>query len=373
MKPRYVPAKPKVYVFFYVLFFCALSIVSHSEVKMWKGEAFKKPTEQELKKNLKPLQFNVTQKEDTEPPFKNEYWDNKRQGLYVDVVSGEPLFSSEDKYDSGTGWPSFTKPITDEFIKTKIDKHLFYNRTEVRSKLADSHLGHVFDDGPKPTGKRYCMNSASMRFIPVEELEASGYGNFLSHFPGSKADTNQKIVLAGGCFWCMESAFDGLPGVLKVTSGYSGGQKKNPTYKEVSSGSTGHIEVIEVKYDKEKISLKKILENFWKNIDPLDNEGQFCDRGSQYRPAIFYNSNEEKEAAEKSKIDAEKKLKVKGKINTEILSASEFFPAEDYHQEYHKKNPLKYKYYRFSCGRDKRLKAVWGSTPDLCGDGAICD
>jgi peptide-methionine (R)-S-oxide reductase len=148
--------------------------------------SYQKPSDEQLRKRLTQQQYDVTQREGTEPPFRNAYWNEHRAGLYVDVVSGEPLFSSLDKFDSGTGWPSFTRPLDPGHVTTKTDRVLFMERTEVRSKLADSHLGHVFDDGPPPTGLRYCMNSAALRFIPVERLAQDGYGEYLPLFQDGK-------------------------------------------------------------------------------------------------------------------------------------------------------------------------------------------
>lgn len=174
--------------------------------------------------------------------------------------------------------------------------------------------------------------------------------------PGERATA----IFAGGCFWCEETAFEGLPGVLSVTSGYTGGQKKNPTYEEVSSGGTGHAESVEVVFDPAKTSYEKLLEVFWHNVDPFQKDGQFCDHGTQYRSAIFYRDEAQRKAAEESKRRLEEEPRFKGKIVMQIVAASTFYPAEEYHQDFYKKNPVRYHSYREGCGRDARLKEIWG-------------
>jgi peptide-methionine (S)-S-oxide reductase len=170
----------------------------------------------------------------------------------------------------------------------------------------------------------------------------------------------EKATFAGGCFWCMEHPFDELPGVVSVTSGYTGGQKKNPTYEEVSAGGTGHAESVQVVYDPAKVTYEKLLKVFWHNIDPTAKDRQFCDSGHQYRSAIFYHNEEQQRLALQSKAELEKNKTFREPVVTEIVRAAEFYPAEDYHQHYYKKNPIRYKYYRSRCGRDQRLKELWG-------------
>ncbi len=173
-----------------------------------------------------------------------------------------------------------------------------------------------------------------------------------------------KAIFAGGCFWCMEPPYDKLNGVISTTSGYIGGQKKNPTYEEVSSGRTGHTEAVEVVYDPKKVSYEKLLDVFWRNIDPTVKDQQFCDVGSQYRSGIFYHDDEQKRLAEASKTALEKSKPFKGPIVTEITRATEFYPAEEYHQDFYLKNPVRYKFYVNGCGRYNRLKQLWGAAPE---------
>jgi len=171
----------------------------------------------------------------------------------------------------------------------------------------------------------------------------------------------EKATFAGGCFWCMEHPFDEIPGVVSVTSGYTGGWKKNPTYEEVSAGGTGHAESVQIIYDPARVTYEKLLNVFWHNIDPTAKDRQFCDIGNQYRSAIFYHNEEQHRLALQSKALLEKNKTFREPIVTGIVRAAEFYPAEDYHQHYYRKNPIRYKYYRFTCGRDQRLKELWGA------------
>jgi peptide-methionine (S)-S-oxide reductase len=177
---------------------------------------------------------------------------------------------------------------------------------------------------------------------------------------GDQTSTYAKATFAGGCFWCMEPPYDKLDGVISTVSGYSGGTTPNPTYQQVSSGRTGHAEVIQVEYDPSKVTYQELLEVFWRNVDPLDPGGQFCDRGDQYRTAIFYHDEQQRRLAEQSKDALDRSGKLPTGIVTEIVQLKEFYPAEEYHQDYYLKNPLRYKYYRTGCGRDRRLNQLWG-------------
>jgi peptide-methionine (S)-S-oxide reductase len=179
--------------------------------------------------------------------------------------------------------------------------------------------------------------------------------------PDNTRGRTAMATFAGGCFWCMQPPFDAEPGVFKTIVGYTGGNGENPTYEEVTAGSTGHAESLRIDFDPAVVNYERLLEIFWKNIDPLDGQGQFCDRGLQYRSAIFYHDNEQKELAEASKERLVENGSLSGEVFTEIVPASTFYPAEEYHQDYYKKNPLRYKFYRYNCGRDRRLKQLWGS------------
>jgi len=320
----------------FILFF--ITLVFSGAVMAETSQLYKKPTKEELKAKLSPQQYNCTQEDGTEAPFQNAYWDNKADGIYVDITTGEPLFSSLDKYDSGSGWPSFTKPIEDNHVTFKTDKKLNMERTEVRSKVGDAHLGHIFDDGPRDKGgKRYCMNSASLNFIPVEQMKAKGYGKFL--FPFAKKKGWDVATLAGGCFWGVEELLRAETGVIETQVGYTGGGLKKPGYSDVKTGATGHAEAVQILFDPAKTNYEKLLTFFFKLHDPTTPNQQGNDKGTQYRSAIFYADDKQKEVAEKIKTRVDKSGAWKKPVVTQIVKLDQFWSAEEYHQDYLQKNP----------------------------------
>ena len=206
------------------------------------------------------------------------------------------------------------------------------------------------------------MKTASFAVLALAALASLALGAAAqAPAPAPKAAATTVATFAGGCFWCMEPPYDKLPGVISTTSGYMGGGKRYPTYEEVSNGVTGHAEVVQVAYDPSKVSYEKLLEVFWVNIDPTVENRQFCDRGTQYRTAIFVHTPEQRKAADASKAAVEKSKPFSEPIVTPVVDAGEFWPAEDYHQDYYRKNPARYTYYRTGCGRDARLKQLWGA------------
>ncbi len=323
-----------------------------------------KPAPDELRKKLTPEQYRVTQQCGTEPPFQNAYWDNHEPGIYVDVVSGEPLFSSLDKFDSGSGWPSFTRPLEPNVAEKRDASHGMI-RTEVRSKGADSHLGHVFDDGPRDKGGlRYCINSASLRFVPASRLVAEGYGKYAPLFglaagagagagaaaatataaaggPAAAVKEREVAVLAGGCFWGMQDLLRKIPGVLETEVGYTGGWVQNPKYDDTHDSRSGHAEAVRIVFDPRQLSYQDLLEKwFFRMHDPTTANRQGNDVGTQYRSAIFYEDDAQKAAAEEVKARVQATGRWKGRtVTTEIAKATTWWKAEDYHQDYLVKHP----------------------------------
>jgi methionine-R-sulfoxide reductase/methionine-S-sulfoxide reductase len=291
-------------------------------------------------KSLTAEQYRVTQENGTEAPGSGAYLGNREPGIYVDIVSGEPLFASSEKFESGCGWPSFTRPIDNIFKNDLIDTAHGMIRTEVRSNHGDSHLGHVFQDGPQDCGGlRYCINSASLRFIPVQEMEAEGYGAYINQIDIEEDSVKfKRAILAGGCFWGMQDLIRKLPGVQSTRVGFSGGDVPNATYRNHGS----HAEALEIEFDSEVISYRDILAYFFQIHDPSTINRQGNDQGASYRSEIFYTSDEQKAVAEQTIKDVEASELWPGPVVTKITEASDFWEAEPDHQDYLERIPNGY-------------------------------
>lgn len=302
---------------------------------------YTRPDDATLRTRLTPVQYAVTQEGATERPFTGKYDHEFRPGIYVDVTTGQPLFLSTDKYDSGCGWPAFSRPIDPDLVSESIDRSHGMVRREVRSRLGGAHLGHVFDDGPQERGgTRYCINSASLRFVPYERMEAEGYGTYKQLIQKQHKNNMKEIYLAGGCFWGTEHYFKQIHGVTRTEVGYANGHTANPTYEEVCTDKTGYAETVHLVYDPGVISLDFLLRMYFKAIDPTSLNQQGHDRGTQYRTGVYYTDEADLEVIRR--VFADEQRQISGKIAVEVLPLDRFYDAEEYHQDYLDKNPQGY-------------------------------